>query len=88
MSNQYKEELLALEQKLKKAYEEFKRIYRENYDNKELTNEEVFNHVIDEDKIFNNELDAIKLKTIAIMNQIHKEHDEQAYKEVLARLHQ
>jgi hypothetical protein len=83
-----KQQIEELENKLKDAYEEFKSVYRQYYDDKELSDKEVYEHIIDEEKKFDNELDEIKLKAWNIMKQIQDEHDEKAYQEVLSRLHQ
>jgi DNA-binding MurR/RpiR family transcriptional regulator len=85
--NQFKQELHVLEAELKAAYEEFKKAYRETYDNEELTDSDVYKKVIDEDLVFNNHLDEIKKRTIDIMSKIHQQHDQKALEEVLGRLH-
>lgn len=88
MPDDLKNQLFTLEKQLRDAYDEFKRVYAESYNNKQLTNEEVYQHIMDEDKIYNERLKRIRLQAIAIMKQIYEEHDQKAYNEVLAKIHQ
>jgi hypothetical protein len=88
MPDELKNKLFALEKQLRDAYDEFKKVYAENYNNRQLTNEEVYQHIMDEDKIYNDRLKTIRQHTINIMKQIYEEHDQKAYNEILTKLHQ
>lgn len=86
MTGNFKTELSILEQQLIRAYEEFKKVYAENYENKHLSNEEVYQHILDEDIIYNQRLKQIRLQVMAIFKQVSAEQDAQTYSEILDKI--
>ncbi len=81
------QELKKLETDLVKAFKDFRKVYQQTINHqKSLTNQQIYDKIHDEYEEYHENLEIIKEKTIEVMNQLQKNHDQKQYHQTLNKI--